>query len=76
MENLFNPQDDSLKNDDAFTPQGLYHWTYKKYVRKVNNIAKVLLAMGTWEPPDIIGLAEIEDDAVLRKLCYDSPLKG
>ena len=75
VENLFNPQDDSLKNDDAFTPQGLYHWTYKKYVRKVNNIAKVLLAMGTWEPPDIIGLAEIEDDAVLRKLCYDSPLK-
>ncbi len=76
VENLFNPQDDSLKNDDAFTPKGLYHWTYKKYVRKVNNIAKVLLAMGTWQPPDIIGLAEIEDDAVLRKLCYDSPLKG
>ena len=76
VENLFNPQDDSLKNDDAFTPKGLYHWTYKKYVRKINNIAKVLLAMGTWEPPDIIGLAEIEDDAVLRKLCYDSPLKG
>ena len=76
VENLFNPQDDSSKNDDAFTPKGLYHWTYKKYVRKVNNIAKVLLAMGTWEPPDIIGLAEIEDEAVLRKLCYDSPLKG
>ena len=76
VEKLFNPQDDSLKNDDAFTPTGLYHWTYKKYVRKVNNIAKVLLAMGTWEPPDIIGLAEIEDDAVLRKLCYDSPLNG
>ena len=75
VENLFNPQDDSLKNDDAFTPKGLYHWTYKKYVRKINNIAKVILAMGAWEPPDIIGLAEIEDDAVLRKLCYDSPLK-
>ena len=75
VENLFNPEDDSLKNDDAFTPKGLYHWTYKKYVRKVNNIAKVILAMGEWEPPDIVGLAEIEDDAVLRKLCYDSPLK-
>lgn len=75
VENLFNPQDDSLKNDDAFTPKGLYHWTYNKYVRKVNNIAKVILAMGEWEPPDIVGLAEIEDDAVLRKLCYDSPLK-
>lgn len=75
VENLFNPEDDTLKNDDAFTPKGLYHWTYKKYVKKVNNIAKVILAMGEWEPPDLVGLAEIEDDAVLRKLCYDSPLK-
>lgn len=75
VENLFNPENDSLKNDDAFTPKGLYHWTYKKYTRKVNNIAKVILAMGEWESPDIIGLAEIEDDAVLKKLCFDSPLK-
>ena len=75
VENLFNPQDDSLKNDDAFTPKGPYHWTYNKYVKKVNNIAKVILAMGEWDPPDLIGLAEIEDDAVLRKLCFDSPLK-
>lgn len=75
VENLFNPNDDSLKNDDAFTPAGLNHWTYKKYVRKVNNIAKVILAMGGYEPPDILGLEEIEEESVLRKLCYDSPLR-
>lgn len=75
VENLFNPNDDSLKNDDAFTPDGFNHWTYKKYVRKVNNIAKVLLAMNGWEPPDIVGLEEIEEESVLRRLCFDSPLK-
>lgn len=75
VENLFNPADDSLKNDDAFTPNGFNHWTYKKYIRKVNNICKVFLAMNDWSPPDIIGMAEIEDDPVLRKMCYDSPLK-
>lgn len=76
VENLFNPNDDSLKNDDAFTPTGFNHWTYKKYVRKVNNIAKVLLAMNEWSPPDIMGFAEVEEASVLKKLCYDSPLKN
>ena len=75
VENLFNPNDDSTKNDDAFTPEGFNHWTYKKYIRKVNNIGKVLLAMNGWEPPDLIGLEEIEEASVLRRLCYDSPLR-
>ena len=75
VENLFNPSDDSLKNDDAFTPRGLNHWTYKKFTKKKNNIAKVILAMNDWSPPDIVGLEEIEDEYVLKKLCYDSPLK-
>lgn len=75
VENLFNPSDDSLTNDDAFTPIGLNHWTFKKYLRKINNISKVLLAMNEWSPPDIIGVAEIEDRSVLNRFCYDSPLK-
>lgn len=75
VENLFNPQDDSLKNDDAFTPQGFNHWTYKRYVRKVNNLAKVMLAMNEWHPPDVVAMAEVEDAEVLRKLCFDSPLQ-
>ena len=73
-ENLFDPQDDSTKNDDAFTPEGMNHWTYPRFRRKINNIAKVFVAMGEPEPPDIIGLAEIENDYVLQQLCYHSPL--
>ncbi len=75
IENLFDPTDDSLKNDDAFTPEGFNHWTYKKMRKKVNDIAKVLLAIGEREPPVIIGLAEIENLYVLKQLCYNSPLK-
>lgn len=75
VENLFNPSDDSLTNDDAFTPQGLNHWSYKKYLKKISNISKVFLSMNDWSPPDIIGVAEIEDRSVLRRFCYDSPLK-
>lgn len=74
-ENLFDPQDDSTKNDDAFTPEGMNHWNYTRFKQKINNIAKVFVAMGNPEPPDIIGLAEIENDYVLQRLCYHSPLE-
>lgn len=75
VENLFHPSDDSLTRDDDFTPTGLYHWTYKKYFRKISNTAKVLIAMGQGNPPAIVGLAEIENEQVLKDLCYRSPLK-
>lgn len=75
VENLFHPSDDSLKKDEDFTPTGLYHWSYKKYYRKISNVAKVFIAMGEGFPPILIGLAEIENERVLKDLCYRSPLK-
>lgn len=74
VENLFDPSNDSLKNDDAFTPEGLNRWTYKRMYRKINNIAKVIIAMGNGSPPAIVAMAEIENLNVLKKLCYQSPL--
>lgn len=75
VENLFHPSDDSLKADDDFTPTGSYHWTYKKYFRKVSMIGKVILAAGEGDPPWLVGLAEIENEQVLKDLCYNSPLR-
>ena len=75
VENLFHPTNDSLTADDDFTPEGLYHWGYKRYFRKINNIAKVLIAMGKGNPPCIVGVAEIENDRVLHDLCHRSPLQ-
>ena len=76
VENLFHPTDDSLTADDDFTPEGSYHWGYKRYYRKISNIAKVLVAMGRGNPPAIVGVAEIENDRVLQDLCRRSPLQG
>ncbi|MCL1850201.1 MAG: endonuclease [Bacteroidetes bacterium] len=75
VENLFDPDDDPEKNDDAFTPSGFYHWTNKRFYKKIDDIAKVFLAINGWAPPDIIGLAEIENANVLNKLCYTTGLK-
>ncbi|MEG2070200.1 MAG: endonuclease, partial [Bacteroidales bacterium] len=76
VENLFDPENDSLTNDDDFTPEGMNSWSYGKYQKKICNISKVLLSIGQGEPPGIIGLAEIENEKVLKSFCYYSPLKN
>jgi len=76
VENLFHPSDDSLTADEDFTPTGSYHWTYKKYYRKVSMTGKVILAAGMGDPPWLVGLAEIENELVLKDLCYNSPLRN
>jgi len=73
-ENLFDTRKDTLKRDEEFLPEGLYRWTPGKFYRKVQSIAKVLLSTGGWDPPEIIGLAEIENRSVLNTLVYRLPL--
>ncbi len=65
VENCFDSFDDSTKLDNEFLPQGVRHWTWKKYKQKTQKIAKVIVAAGGWEFPDIIGLCEIENRFVL-----------
>lgn len=75
VENFFDYANDSLKNDDDFTPEGTYHWNARRYYRKADQIAKVLLAAGGWEAPEIVGLAEVENETVLKTLLHYSVLK-
>jgi hypothetical protein len=75
VENLYDPYDDSTTLDDEFTAAGARHWSYSKFRTKLNHLSKVLLAIGNWEPPPIVGLCEVENRYVLNKLIYDSPLK-
>jgi len=74
VENLFDPFDDTLTNDDEFTPNGIRHWTYRKFIDKINKLYKVIISAGEWQPPDVVGLCEIENRWVLNRLVYDSPL--
>ncbi len=74
-ENFFDIEDDPTHWDEQFTPNGEKHWTYWKYRTKVIHIAKVITAVGGWEPPDLVGLCEIENQKVLEDLTKNSPLK-
>lgn len=76
VENLFDPYDDSLKADEEYLPAGMRGWTYNRMKKKQINIAKVLLAVGGWEPPEIVGFCEVENRMVLNGLVNDTPLKN
>ena len=76
VENFFDYEDDSLKNDDAFTPEGSYRWTKFKFEKKAMDLSKVFIAMGQWELPDIIGVCEIENEVAIKQLLYNTPLKN
>ena len=68
VENLFYPDNDSLPGDDEFTPQGLRHWTWSRYRDKLTALAKVIVATGRGEPPEVVALCEVENALVLEEL--------
>jgi predicted extracellular nuclease len=68
VENLFDTFNDSLKNDEEFLPHGERNWTYKRFEQKLNNISKVVIAAGKWEPPAIVGMCEVENRYVVEQL--------
>lgn len=78
VENLFHPKHDSVmidslwveKDDWEWTPEGERRWSYSRYERKVESIARVLTHIGEWDGVDIAGLQEVENAKCLRKLCY------
>jgi len=76
LENLFDPEDDPEKRDEEFTPQGMRYWNDYRLWGKLQRMSKVLVAVGGWEPADIIGLCEIENRNVLTRLVDQTPLAG
>ncbi len=75
MENLYDTDNDSLTNDDDFTPNGMNNWSKYRYWKKINNQGKVIATVGGWDAPEIVGMCEIENDKVIKDLIYYSPLK-
>jgi predicted extracellular nuclease len=76
VENLFDTHNNTQVNDDEFTPDGSRHWSNYRYWQKIKKTSKTLKIIGGWEAPAIIGLAEIENDTVLKNLIYSDPLKS
>ncbi|MCK5824642.1 MAG: endonuclease/exonuclease/phosphatase family protein [Ichthyobacteriaceae bacterium] len=75
VENLFDTYDNPDTYDEAFTKNGERNWTNYKFWKKLKNIAKVIKVAGEWEAPDLVGLAEVENDTVLKKLIYTDVLR-
>lgn len=73
-ENLFDPFDDSLTQDEEFTPMGMRHWTWEKMNKKINGIYKTIVAVGEWVPPVFVGMCEVENGFVLYRLTHETPL--
>ncbi|PKP39189.1 MAG: endonuclease [Bacteroidetes bacterium HGW-Bacteroidetes-15] len=74
LENLFDPFNDSLINDDEFTAEGSRFWNWRRMTDKVNNTYKVITAVGEWDPPTMVGFCEIENRFVVERITKHTPL--
>ena len=72
VENLFHPDHDSLREDLEFTPGGDRHWSFYRYYSKISRTWKVIMSFDP-VPPAIIGLAEVENEQVMKDLWKYSP---
>lgn len=78
LENFFDYRNDSTSVSDAeFSSRGARHWTKKRFYAKCNAVAKGILWASAREGavPDVIGLAEIENAFVLRRLIQATVLR-
>ncbi len=75
MENFFDPFVDSTKAYNAFTEEGMQHWTKSRFYKKRNNMYKAILAMSENRPMGIIGMCEVENEYVLSAIFDQTPLK-
>lgn len=75
MENFFDPFVDSTKSYNAFTEDGMQHWTKARFYKKRNNMYKAILAMSENRPIGIFGMCEVENEYVLSAVFEQTPLK-
>ena len=77
-ENLFDIYLDRRTNDNDFLPTSAKNWTKKRYETKIYKLGSVISKIGVesaQKPPTIIGLAEVENDSVLKDLINSEDLK-
>ena len=69
VENLFDTVDDpKTEGDEEFTPGEPKAWTKTRLELKLTNLARVIGDMNSGQGPDVLGLCEIENRAVLELL--------
>ena len=71
IENLFDLKNDKLTNDADFLPTSVKKWTPKRLDNKLRKIGYAISNIGrreTGKHPAIVGLAEVENDSVIKEL--------
>lgn len=81
LENFFDYFDDGGSSSDSdFSSRGCRRWTKARFAKKCNMVGKALLWIGEnccadGEPPEIVGVAEVENGFVLNRLVNSPVLK-
>ena len=73
-ENLFDTIDAPNKFDEEFTPADPKNWNTAKYEKKLHDLARVIRAIDSVKFPAIVGMAEVENDVVLKDLVAQSSI--
>ncbi|MDO8548543.1 MAG: hypothetical protein Q7S39_00125 [Ignavibacteria bacterium] len=68
LENLFDVMDDPKKEDEEFLPSGTKEWTRERQDKKMYNLSRVIRSMNNDKGPDILGVCEVEHQALLDSL--------
>ena len=76
VENLFDASDNNSNGDDAFTLKGERRWSLSKYRKKINLLSQAIITFSSYQFPEILALAEIENRKVLDDLINSSLLKS
>jgi hypothetical protein len=71
-ENLFDTVDDKHINDNDFLPTGKLNWTTDRYNLKLQHMRAVLDGLNKGRSLALIGLAEVENEDVLKDLLIDT----
>lgn len=79
LENLYDTLNDQWKNDEDFTPVGMYAWNGERYRTKLQNLSYAIAQMGKEQTGDglaLLGLCEVENRMVVEDLVNTPELKN
>lgn len=75
VENLFDTSDDPKVPDEEFLPSAEKKWDDERYQKKLNDLARVISEVNPKDAPEIVGLIEVENRAVLEDLVRTAALQ-
>jgi endonuclease/exonuclease/phosphatase family metal-dependent hydrolase len=68
LQNLFDTTDDPAIDDEEFLPGSELEWTEDRLDKKMYNLARTIRMMNNGKGPDILGVCEVENEAVLTEM--------